>query len=103
LEGSTLTIIVEVNGAGTLFVVKLAEIPSTGGDTRSWTCGFPAIEPETVTAKEAVCPGATLLDPGLTERFHAYTAGIPFAIRSTKNKANRVRVALICLKTNHAR
>jgi hypothetical protein len=103
LEGSTLTIIVEVNGAGTLFLVKLAEIPITGGDTRSWTLGSPAIEPETVIAKEAVCPGATLLDPGLTERFHAYAAGIPFATRRTRNKANRVRVAPICFKTNHAR
>jgi hypothetical protein len=66
---------IEVNGAGTLLVVNVAVIPSRGGDTRSSTFGFPAIEPVTLTVNEAVCPGAMAADAGVTERSHVVGDG----------------------------
>ena len=44
---STVTVILEVKGAGTLFTVKLTEIPRVGGVDQSMIVGFPGIVPET--------------------------------------------------------
>jgi hypothetical protein len=92
---------VEVNGAGTLLVVKLPEIPSTGGDMRSWTFGFPGMVPVTLIENEVVWPGATVLELGFTKRFQAYTEGIPAPITSMENKTKTAKAARIFFKTNH--
>ncbi len=100
MEGSTLTIIVDVNGAGLLFTVKLAEIPSKGGETSNWTFGFPEIVPVTLIENEVVPPGDTVLELGVTKRLHAYTAGISLAMKRMEHRAKRVKTVPIRLKTS---
>jgi hypothetical protein len=49
--------------------------PSTGGDTRSITFGFPAIVPVTLTVKKTVPPGLVVLLAGATFKPHTALAG----------------------------
>jgi len=76
--GKSLTIIVELKGAGRLFCEKLTEAP--GIALTAWptttkkrrTTGFPGREPPTLTVNVAVPGGLlTVLEVGLTERVHA--------------------------------
>jgi hydrogenase expression/formation protein HypE len=57
--------------------------------------------PVTLIANEVVCPGATVLDPGFTKRFHAYAEGILALIRSIENMTKTVRTGRTFFKTNH--
>jgi hypothetical protein len=54
----------------------------------------------TLIANEVVSPGATVLDPGVTKRFHAYTEGIPLLINRIENSATTVRATPIRFKLN---
>jgi hypothetical protein len=55
----------------------------------------------TLTVNDVVCPGATVLDPGFTERLNAYTVGIPLLMKSMEYNTRMVRAALMRFKTNH--
>jgi len=96
------TDIVEVNGAGTLFTLKLVVIPNIGGDTRSITFGFPAIVPVTLTVKNTVPPAAVVLDAGATSKPHAaWASGIPFAIVSKESTTRMIKMVLRFFNKNH--
>jgi hypothetical protein len=91
-----------VNGAGTLFTLKLGVIPNVGGDTSSITFGFPAIVPVTLTVKKTVPPGEVVLDAGATFKPHAACAsGRPFTIITEKNTTTMSKAALTTFKKNH--
>jgi hypothetical protein len=57
--------------------------------------------PVTLIENEVVCPGATVLEPGFTKRFHAYTEGILAPIRSIENMTKTVRTGRTFFKMNH--